>query len=220
MSGIQSGRYRNEQKYRCRNQSGSGKRGPSPVPECSGTGLRYRMPERRCRRHRPRCRCPAMVFMPFEKFASACWVKGEMIRPVAEATRNRNKEIGTSASGWGILIFQFSSKVEHPSKQNLLRSRKLTNRRKTLKSCEGGSVVFFDVTEGNIMYLTDGCWFLISCVIQHYAPVVGLGGGRNRCIMLIMTLLVLTTLIFILWWWWSPSLNIMCLLGIEHASPW
>ncbi len=36
------------------------------------------------------------------------------------------------------------------------------------------------------MYLTDGCRFLISCVIQHYAPVVG--GGRNRCIMLIMTL--------------------------------
>ncbi len=31
--------------------------------------------------------------------------------------------------------------------------------------------------------------FLISCVIQHYAPVVEWGGGwRNRCIMLIMTL--------------------------------
>ncbi len=41
------------------------------------------------------------------------------------------------------------------------------------------------------MDLTDGCWFLISCVIQHYAPVVGWGGGRNRCIMLIMTLLKL-----------------------------
>jgi hypothetical protein len=27
----------------------------------------------------------------------------------------------------------------------------------------------------HIMYLTDGCWFLISCVILHYAPVVGWG---------------------------------------------
>jgi hypothetical protein len=36
------------------------------------------------------------------------------------------------------------------------------------------------------MYLTDASRFLISCVIQHYAPVVGWGvfGGRNRCIML------------------------------------
>jgi hypothetical protein len=43
---------------------------------------------------------------------------------------------------------------------------------------------------GNIMYLPDASRFLISCVIQHYAPVVGWGGGgwRNRCIMLIMTL--------------------------------
>ncbi len=47
----------------------------------------------------------------------------------------------------------------------------------------------FYVTDGNIMYLTDASRFLISCVIQHYAPVVGWGGGwRNRCIMLIMTL--------------------------------
>ena len=50
----------NEQKRRCPNQSGTGIRGPSLVPECSGTGLRYRMPECRCRRYRPRCRCPAM----------------------------------------------------------------------------------------------------------------------------------------------------------------
>jgi hypothetical protein len=38
------------------------------------------------------------------------------------------------------------------------------------------------------MYLTDASRFLISCVIQHYAPVVGWGGWRNRCIMLIMSL--------------------------------
>jgi hypothetical protein len=45
------------------------------------------------------------------------------------------------------------------------------------------------INNGNIMYLTDASRFLISCVIQHYAPVVGVGGGwRNRCIMLIMTL--------------------------------
>jgi hypothetical protein len=35
----------------------------------------------------------------------------------------------------------------------------------------------FYVTDGNIMYLTDASRFLISCVIQHYAPVVGWGGG-------------------------------------------
>ncbi len=45
-------------------QSGTGIRGPSPVPECSSTGLRYRKPEFRCRRHRPRCRCPAMLLIP------------------------------------------------------------------------------------------------------------------------------------------------------------
>ncbi len=33
--------------------------------------------------------------------------------------------------------------------------------------------ILFYVTDGNIMYLTDACRFLISCVIQHYAPVVG-----------------------------------------------
>ncbi len=41
-------------KCRCRDQSGTGIKGPSPVPECSGTGLRCRMPE---------CRCPAMACM-------------------------------------------------------------------------------------------------------------------------------------------------------------
>ena len=35
------------------------------------------------------------------------------------------------------------------------------------------------VTDGNIMYLTDASRSLISCVIQHYAPVVGWGGGRK-----------------------------------------
>ncbi len=35
----------------------------------------------------------------------------------------------------------------------------------------------FYVTDGNIMYLTDASRSLISCVIQHYAPVGGWGGG-------------------------------------------
>jgi hypothetical protein len=48
--------------------------------------------------------------------------------------------------------------------------------------------VFYYVTDGNIMHLTDASRFLISCVIQHYAPVMGWGRWRNRCIMLIMTL--------------------------------
>ncbi len=60
LSGIWSVRYRNEQDCQCHKQSGTGRRGPSPVPECFGR-LRYWMPEWRCRRHRPRCRRPAMV---------------------------------------------------------------------------------------------------------------------------------------------------------------
>jgi hypothetical protein len=36
------------------------------------------------------------------------------------------------------------------------------------------------VTDGNIMYLTDASRSLISCVIQHYAPVVGCGGGGEE----------------------------------------
>jgi hypothetical protein len=36
------------------------------------------------------------------------------------------------------------------------------------------------VTDGNIMYLTDASRFLISCVIQHYAPVVGYGGVEEQ----------------------------------------
>ena len=38
----------------------------------------------------------------------------------------------------------------------------------------------FYVTDGNIMYLTDASRFLISCVIQHYAPVVGWGGVEEQ----------------------------------------
>ncbi len=34
---------------------------PLSVPECHGTGLRCWMPKNRCRRHRPRCRCPALL---------------------------------------------------------------------------------------------------------------------------------------------------------------
>ncbi len=40
--------------------------------------------------------------------------------------------------------------------------------------------IFFYVTDGNIMYLTDASRFLISCVIQHYAPVVGCGGVEEQ----------------------------------------
>ncbi len=42
---------------------------------------------------------------------------------------------------------------------------------------QGQHWIFFYVTDGNIMYLTDASRFLISCVIQHYAPVVGWGEG-------------------------------------------
>ncbi len=43
---------------------------------------------------------------------------------------------------------------------------------------------YFYVTDGNIMYLTDASRFLISCVIQHYAPVAllsffSVGGGTD-----------------------------------------
>jgi hypothetical protein len=40
--------------------------------------------------------------------------------------------------------------------------------------------VYFYVTDGNIMYLTDASRFLISCVIQHYAPVVVWGGVEEQ----------------------------------------
>ncbi len=63
----------------------------------------------------------------------------------------------------------------------------------------------FYVTDGNIMYLTDASRFLISCVIQHYAPVVG---WRNRCIMLIMSLYPS----------WRQTLRLP-LPGIEPGSP-
>jgi hypothetical protein len=61
LSGSQSVRYQNEQKCRCQNLSGARKRGHSSLLECSSTGLRYRMRECWCRRHRSRCRCPVMV---------------------------------------------------------------------------------------------------------------------------------------------------------------
>ncbi len=38
----------------------------------------------------------------------------------------------------------------------------------------------FYVTDGNIMYLTDASRFLINCVIQHYAPVLGWGGMEEQ----------------------------------------
>ncbi len=61
-------------------------------------------------------------------------------------------------------------------------------RQVTMLICFYSTVTHFYVTDGNIMYLTDASRSLISCVIQHYAPVVGWGVWRNRCIMLIMTL--------------------------------
>jgi hypothetical protein len=52
------------------------------------------------------------------------------------------------------------------------RVRSLRGRIKGVEGWRG-----FYVTDGNIMYLTDASRFLISCVIQHYAPVVGRGRG-------------------------------------------
>jgi hypothetical protein len=56
---LNAGRYRNKQKFRCRNQSGSGIRGPSPVPDCSCIRLSCRMLECRCRwyRNKQKFRC-------------------------------------------------------------------------------------------------------------------------------------------------------------------
>jgi hypothetical protein len=58
------------------------------------------------------------------------------------------------------------------------------------------------------MYLTDSCGFLISCVIQHYAPVVGWGGGEEQVHNVDYDPVT-----------FNPSLNIRCLPGIEHALP-
>ncbi len=41
-------------------------------------------------------------------------------------------------------------------------------------------IIKFYVTDGNIMYLPDTSRFLISCVIQHYAPVVGWVGVEEQ----------------------------------------
>jgi len=43
-------------------QVGTGIRRLNQVPECSNTGLGCWMPEWRCRRHQPQCRCPSMPF--------------------------------------------------------------------------------------------------------------------------------------------------------------
>jgi len=59
---LASGQSGTKKKCRCRNQSGTGIRGPSSVSGCCGTGLRDQMPECRCRQHRHR-RCPAMLFI-------------------------------------------------------------------------------------------------------------------------------------------------------------
>ncbi len=60
------------------------------------------------------------------------------------------------------------------------------------------------------MYLTDASRFLISCVIQHYATVVGWEGWRNRCIMLIMSLDPS----------WRQTLSLPPMaMGIEPGSP-
>ncbi len=60
-SSILSVRYLNDQKCRCRNQFSTEIRGPSPVPECFGTGLWYQMTKCLCRRHRHRYRYLAML---------------------------------------------------------------------------------------------------------------------------------------------------------------
>ncbi len=50
-----------------------------------------------------------------------------------------------------------------------------------INTCQDIEVIScFYVTDGNIMYLTDASRFLISCVIQHYAPVVGGGGVEEQ----------------------------------------
>ncbi len=49
--GNRSFRYPKEKKFRRKNRSRAGIKGPSPVPQCSGTRLRDQMPECRCQRH-------------------------------------------------------------------------------------------------------------------------------------------------------------------------
>jgi hypothetical protein len=69
---------------RCRNQTSTGIKGPSPVPECSGTGLRYRISECRCRSHRPRCRCPAMLYSNPEICCSKQWRYTNLAPPTVQ----------------------------------------------------------------------------------------------------------------------------------------
>ncbi len=57
----------------------------------------------------------------------------------------------------------------------LVREKQKTKDRKIIINLL--HAIHFYVTDGNIMYLTDASRSLISCVIQHYAPVVGWGCG-------------------------------------------
>ena len=82
MSGIWSFQYRNKKKCWCQNQSSTAIRGLSLVPECYGTGLRSWMPECRCQRHCPLCRCPAMLY------SSLNLVKSRMPHEIIKSAKN------------------------------------------------------------------------------------------------------------------------------------
>jgi hypothetical protein len=86
-------RYRNNG-----TQTGTGKRGHSPVPECSCTGLRYRMPECRCRRHRHRWRCPATQRKIWELLVLKSAV--QFCKSPLKAPTHQPREEASGQTGW------------------------------------------------------------------------------------------------------------------------
>jgi hypothetical protein len=67
--------------------------GTSLIPECSGTGLRSRMPECRCRRHQPRCRSMFLMFylLLFGNILPLCLSEHKKVKYFLDFSRIREK---------------------------------------------------------------------------------------------------------------------------------
>ncbi len=110
----------------------------------------------------------------------------EDIREESEGTED--EEISRPAEGTStkknLVVSSFSRSLFHPFMKEFLEQPHRKKSFFVFQSQAGLSLTKlslgrnnFYVTDGNIMYLTDASRSLISCVIQHYAPVMGWEGG-------------------------------------------